>query len=1128
MPKAGGAPIGRSLLMFIGLLVVTLACAPTALAGPANDDFANAEALPAEPPVSTPGSTVEATKETDEPDHAGDPGGQSVWFTWTPTSSGPVEISTCGSFFSNLDAVLAVYTGSNPGSLTPVASNDDGPEPGFPGCSYLDSEVRFDASAGTTYRIAVDSSGGTAGSFNLRIPGRPANDDFANPQPLAGSLPAFAFQGTTKLATKETGETNHAGDPGGRSVWYSWTPTSGGPVAVSTCTHEPVGAPDTLLAVYTGSSVDSLAPVASNDDAAGFHCVATDSEAAFTAVAGTTYRIAVDAKGGGQGRFDLELAAAPGNDDFAKAQSLSPSLPISTSGSTRLGTEETGEPDHAGDPGGHSVWFSWTPASSGPVEISTCPYTESGPDTVLGVYTGAAVDSLTQVAANDDSETGCKPGASAARFTAAAGTTYRIAVDGKLGFQGLFSIDLRGRAGNDSFATPEVLGPTPTTTGGSTVFATKEVGEPNHAGDPGGRSLWFSWTPSGSGPVDITACGHNRSIDPLLAVYTGSSVDSLAPVASNDDAAGEIPNVLCGSTSGSSEIELAAIAGTTYRIAVDAKAGAEGRFGLAFEWPPANDDFAEAEALGAFLPAYSTEITKFATKEAGEPNHAGDPGGRSLWYSWTPSSSGPVAISTCSYFGEIDTLLAVYTGIELDGLAEVGSNDDTAAGCRASDSEVQLTATAGTTYRIAVDGKGGGSGGVQLRLEGPATNDQLGKPGALGGGLPAWTLGSNRFATKQVGEPDHAGSSGGASVWFKWTAPRSGPVSVSTCGSSFDTLLAVYTGASFGSFTQVQSNDDGSGKCGPQSKLSFDAVANVVYKIAVDGKAGAQGTIDLKVDARPDNDDFSGAEKIPSSLGWYWPGSTTLATKQAGEPDHAGDPGGHSVWFSWTPIESGVVEIEACTATFDPLLALYTGSAVDGLTPVATTNASLGECDEGRSIRFAAVAGTTYRLAVDGTGGDDGHFQLHLQAAAAEPRVLSVSRAGGGTGSVSSIPAGIACGSICTHDFKVGAVVTLTATPTDGSVFSGWSGGGCAGAGVCHLTLNADTVVTANFDLPSSGSGGGGAGNGSTLVPPPTPLPTTPKPLKCKPGFKKVRAKGKAKCIKKKQKQGRGKGKSRR
>jgi hypothetical protein len=1090
---------------------------------PANDDFAAAQPLGAEPPQSVFGSTRLADKETGEPNHAGDPGGHSVWFSWAPSSSGPVDISTC-SPFSSLDPVLAVYTGSGVNALTQIAGNDDGASPGvFPECSWTDSEVHLDAAAGTTYRIAIDGASGTVGRFNLRIRGRPENDDFAAAQAVGASLPTSVYQATNRLATKETGEPNHAGDPGDHSVWFSWTPAASGPVAIDACPGFESGI-DTVLAVYTGSSVGALTPVASNDDHATEHCT-SGSEVRFNATEGTTYRIAVDGKGSSEGRFSMSFEGPPANDGFASAQAIPAPLPTGGFGSIKLATKETGEPNHAGDPGGHSVWFSWTPSSSGPVDLRLCSYFESPTHLVAAVYTGSSLGALTPVASAEGLGPGCGANAGETEFAAAAGTTYRIAVDGKGGGEGRFDLQITGPPENDDFAAADVLPPAPMTAGGSTRFASKEPGEPNHAGNPGGHSLWFSWTPSSSGPVDITACSSDGTVDTLLAVYTGSAVNTLTPVASNDDASAKPPHELCESTDGSSEVEFNATEGTTYRIAVDGKDGDRGHVSLAFERAPGNDAFATPRALDAGLPSFAGDVTKLATKEVGEPNHAGDPGGHSLWYSWTPASSGPVAISTCTYYGGLDALLAVYAGSGLGSLTPVASNDDGASSdCRASDSEALFTATAGTTYRIAVDGKAGSSGGFQLRVEGRPANDDFGKPQPLGGAVsPRWVA-SNRLATKQIGEPDHAGDSGGASLWFKWTAPHSGPVSVDTCDSGLDTLLAVYTGTSFGALTPVQSNDDASGKCSPRSKLSFEAVANTVYRIAVDGKGGAQGSVDLRIDLRPRNDDFSAAQAIPGPVGWYAPGSTLLAGKETGEPNHAGDPGGHSVWFSWTPSKDVAVELDGCTISFDPLLAVYTGTAVDDLTAVASSDAGTGECEEGRSIGFHAVGGTTYRIAVDGVGGDDGHFTLQMRAVAVPLRQLTVSKGGSGAGTIASTLAGISCGSTCSRRFEKGTSIALTATP-EGSTFLGWSGGGCSGTGPCQVTLNADTAVTATFQATSGGSGGnagggsGGSGGGGNKP-----------PLKCKPGFKKVKVKGKQKCVKKKKPgkhKGGGKGKGR-
>ncbi|MGE5281964.1 MAG: InlB B-repeat-containing protein [Chloroflexota bacterium] len=81
-------------------------------------------------------------------------------------------------------------------------------------------------------------------------------------------------------------------------------------------------------------------------------------------------------------------------------------------------------------------------------------------------------------------------------------------------------------------------------------------------------------------------------------------------------------------------------------------------------------------------------------------------------------------------------------------------------------------------------------------------------------------------------------------------------------------------------------------------------------------------------------------------------------------------------------------------------------------------------------------------------------------------RKLTVERKGTGSGSVTSSPAGISCGSICSAKFAAGKEVTLKASPAAGSTFAGWSGGGCSGTGACVVTIGeADVTVTATFTV---------------------------------------------------------------
>src|SRR5207245_4917540 len=72
---------------------------------------------------------------------------------------------------------------------------------------------------------------------------------------------------------------------------------------------------------------------------------------------------------------------------------------------------------------------------------------------------------------------------------------------------------------------------------------------------------------------------------------------------------------------------------------------------------------------------------------------------------------------------------------------------------------------------------------------------------------------------------------------------------------------------------------------------------------------------------------------------------------------------------------------------------------------------------------------------------------------------LMVSKAGTGTGTVTSPLAGIACGTSCSGSYLSGTVATLTATPAADSTFDGWSGGGGTGTGPRTVTLSAHTEV---------------------------------------------------------------------
>ena len=190
----------------------------------------------------------------------------------------------------------------------------------------------------------------------------------------------------------------------------------------------------------------------------------------------------------------------------------------------------------------------------------------------------------------------------------------------------------------------------------------------------------------------------------------------------------------------------------------------------------------------------------------------------------------------------------------MNALTPVAANDD-GAGC-GTQSELTFTATAGTTYRIAVDGKDGAAGDILLRLAKCATEPSrerrfLEPRRAERQRSRSDHSANTANATKQAGEPEHAGNPGGGSLWYSWTAPADGTVKLDTCESGFDTLLAVYTGTSVNALTPVAANDDGA-VCGPaseprgtRSQLTMAVSASTTYRIAVDGYDDARGNVSL-------------------------------------------------------------------------------------------------------------------------------------------------------------------------------------------------------------------------------------------------------------------------------------------
>jgi hypothetical protein len=420
---------------------------------------------------------------------------------------------------------------------------------------------------------------------------------------------------------------------------------------------------------------------------------------------------------------------------------------------------------------------------------------------------------------------------------------------------------------------------------GSNTGATREPGEPLHAGKPGGASVWLSWT----APADGVAIFHTRgsAFDTLLAVYAGSTLNGLTEVASDDDRGGFLTSL----------VAFNAVKGTEYQIAIDGFAGARGNLVLSWSLETTTDELPRIVLQPQSQTVGSGEAVTFEVRAVSRTP---------LSYQW---------FFNCDAFpGETrETLTVPSVGPGQVGLYSVQVSN----AARAIDSEratLQINFTRGGVVKALARDKlaevlvppGGpapqsheadrgrprpqnlleSSAPEQFQsvgLDGAAPGEDARGPAPEGVGLhfvsvAQGTTGLQIFntfaATKEPREPNHCGVLGGASYWFAIKAESGGLLSVSTEGSDFNTVLAVYTWA--GTILdplQEVACDDNSGRDGEDSLLRFEAARGTVYYVAVDGVNGATGTVRLSYALDGSVGSVQWAVRTPQSFGAQFSGT---------------------------------------------------------------------------------------------------------------------------------------------------------------------------------------------------------------------------------------------------------------
>jgi hypothetical protein len=268
-----------------------------------------------------------------------------------------------------------------------------------------------------------------------------------------------------------------------------------------------------------------------------------------------------------------------------------------------------------------------------------------------------------------------------------------------------------------------------------------------------------------------------------------------------------------------------------------------------------------------------------------------------------------------------------------------------------------------------------------LRVSAAPPNDLFNSAISLEG-ASGTTSGTNVEATREAGEPRIDDYDGGRSVWWRWTAPAAGVMMLSTFESDFDTILGVYTGAAVSSLELVAENDDPDEGDGLHSVVTFRAVAGTTYHIVVDGvddEFGAEnGSIVLSWFVSSNvllNDQFADRIRLDGSEGKVR-ASSVGATREAGEPNHGDGDGTKSLWWSWVAPADGSAVLNTSGSTFDTLLAVYTGASLSSLVLVTENDDSEDTDDFTSAVRFRAIGGTEYQIAVDGFEDESGLVSL--------------------------------------------------------------------------------------------------------------------------------------------------------
>jgi hypothetical protein len=389
-----------------------------------------------------------------------------------------------------------------------------------------------------------------------------------------------------------------------------------------------------------------------------------------------------------------------------------------------------------------------------------------------------------------------------------------------------------GQSLQDLFANRQTITSTSGDLEKNNQTATVEPGEPRHGGKVGGRSLWISWVAPTNGVIRFQT--ETSGFDTLLSAYqftnvSGSTFAELREVARSDDSEG---------LGDDSEIEFAVYTGERYEIAVDGYFGAFGEVEFSWDFDPLPSP--PAKVLTS-PPDRSANLGETITLSVTVTNAAGSD---FAWYfngveiPFAQSTSLVLSNMQASKVGRYKFRVNSGGGVQYFSIpTEIQINTDGSTNTLAQPKYRDTPATpllgtngGGSSLRV-LNIVSGGGGGVQ----------NIGVVRGYNGSQ----IFNTTYAVTDPAEPAHCNVVGGASYWLLYQPPTNGTITLDTIGSTYDTVMSVYTynGALTGYQDLIQLDcSDNSFPSNNASRVVFPVVKSRQYLIAVDGVAGARGT----------------------------------------------------------------------------------------------------------------------------------------------------------------------------------------------------------------------------------------------------------------------------------------------